>query len=227
MSRREAKMFISCPGAFKSAVWRMSPAPLSPAPTSRSHYSRGGCRGDPGRHRTVVPLWGNLATCDQHRHDHRYFSDGVPDPAHAGNESSAIHLKLDETISTLEHADNSLLDLEEASTEHLEAIKQSYRDKACEARGETPRFRCHQCTGRISKLRGCRDTDMSGGPDELQGRPSRFQCNVQELLRQSHDVHDFAQDIVSHAFKFSVDAANATGRRRSGGGRSDPGRRQQ
>jgi low affinity Fe/Cu permease len=49
-------------------------------------------------------------------------------------DSSAVHIKLDEIISTLKKADNTLLDLENASAEELDRLTESYRTLASEAR---------------------------------------------------------------------------------------------
>ena len=55
------------------------------------------------------------------------------------NDSSALHIKLDEIIRVLVKADNELLDLEKASQGDLDELRSSYHDKAAEARGGVPR----------------------------------------------------------------------------------------
>jgi len=55
------------------------------------------------------------------------------------NDSSALHIKLDEIIRVMAKADNELLDLEKASQADLDDLRKSYHDKATEARGGVPR----------------------------------------------------------------------------------------
>ena len=55
------------------------------------------------------------------------------------HDSSALHIKLDEVIRVLVKADNELLDLEKASQRDLDKLRNSYHEKATEARGGVSR----------------------------------------------------------------------------------------
>ena len=55
------------------------------------------------------------------------------------NDSAALHIKLDEIIRVLADADNQLLDLEKASQDDLEELRQAYHDKAAAARCDAER----------------------------------------------------------------------------------------
>ncbi|MEO8460339.1 MAG: low affinity iron permease family protein [Dokdonella sp.] len=51
-------------------------------------------------------------------------------------DGEALQVKLDELIRAVEGANNALLDLEELEDEELDAIRETYRKMACEARNE-------------------------------------------------------------------------------------------